>query len=67
MTASMRFDNLPETIEVSRVFGVPDCFLRGAVADADAHAVFQMTELVIIPGVRRVISCLTMEVIKSDG
>ncbi|AZM64309.1 MULTISPECIES: Lrp/AsnC family transcriptional regulator [unclassified Streptomyces] len=58
---------LDEVIEVRRVFGVPDYFLRVAVADADAYAVFQMTKLVTIPGVSRVISYLTMEVIKSES
>ncbi|WP_354428953.1 Lrp/AsnC family transcriptional regulator [Streptomyces sp. FZ201] len=58
---------LDEVIEVRRVFGVPDYFLRVAVADADAYAVFQMTKLVTIPGVSRVISHLTMEVIKSES
>ncbi|MGW5123536.1 Lrp/AsnC family transcriptional regulator [Streptomyces sp. NPDC004069] len=56
---------LDEVIEVHRVFGVPDYFLRVAVPDADAYAVFQMTKLVTIPAVNRVISYLTMEVIKS--
>ncbi|MEU8225054.1 Lrp/AsnC family transcriptional regulator [Kribbella sp. NPDC048915] len=56
-----------EVIEVRRVFGVPDYFLRVAVANADEYAVFQMTRLVTIPGVSRVISYLTMEVIKSES
>jgi len=55
---------LEEVLEVRRVFGVPDYFLRIAVADADAYAVFQMTRLVTIPGVTRVVSHLSMEVIK---
>lgn len=58
---------IDEVIEVRRVFGVPDYFLRVSVADADAYAVFQMTRLVTIPGVSRVISHLTMEVIKSES
>ncbi|MEV0181709.1 Lrp/AsnC ligand binding domain-containing protein [Streptomyces sp. NPDC050625] len=57
---------LDEVVEVRRVFGVPDYFLRVSVADADAYAVFQMTKLVTIPGVSRVISHLTMEVVKSE-
>ncbi|MFJ6983814.1 MULTISPECIES: Lrp/AsnC ligand binding domain-containing protein [unclassified Streptomyces] len=57
---------LDEVLEVRRVFGVPDYFLRVAVADADAYAVFQMTKLTTIPGVSRVISHLTMEVIKAE-
>lgn len=57
---------LDEVLEVRRVFGVPDCFLRVAVAYAGAYAVFQMTTLVTIPGVHRVISHLTMEVIKPE-
>lgn len=56
---------LDEVVEVRRVFGVPDYFLRVSVADADAYAVFQMTRLVTIPGVSRVISHLTMEVVKA--
>lgn len=56
-----------EVIEVRRVFGVPDYFLRVCVADADAYSVFQMTRLVTIPGVSRVISHQTMEIIKSEG
>ncbi|WP_344577111.1 Lrp/AsnC family transcriptional regulator [Nonomuraea roseoviolacea] len=56
-----------EVLEVRRVFGVPDYFLRVAVADADAYSVFQMTRLVTIPGVSRVISHQTMEVIKSES
>ncbi|MFI7329766.1 Lrp/AsnC family transcriptional regulator [Streptomyces rubiginosohelvolus] len=58
---------LDEVVEVRRVFGVPDYFLRVSVADADAYAVFSMTKLVTIPGVSRVISHLTMEVVKSEG
>ncbi|WP_309074877.1 Lrp/AsnC family transcriptional regulator [Streptomyces sp. NWU339] len=56
-----------EVVEARRVFGVPDCFLRVSVADADAYSVFQKTRLVTIPGVSRVISHQTMEVIKSEG
>ena len=56
-----------EVLEVRRVFGVPDYFLRVAVADAEAYGAFQMTRLVNLPGVRRVISHQTMEVIKSHS
>lgn len=59
--------SLDEVIEVRRLFGVPDYLLRVAVADADAYGIWQMTRLVTIPGVSRVVSYLTMEVIKSES
>lgn len=54
-----------EVLEVRRVFGVPDYFLRVAVADADAYSVFQMTRLASMPAVSRIISHQTMKTIKA--
>jgi DNA-binding Lrp family transcriptional regulator len=56
-----------EVLEARRVLGVPDYYLRVAVADANEYEAFQMHKLAALPAVARVISHQTMKVIKSDG
>lgn len=68
------FENLEETlasyeevIELRRMYGRPDYFLRVAVADDSAYNTFLTTKLTGLPGILRVVSHLTMKKIKSDG
>ena len=56
-----------EVIELRRMFGHPDYFLRVAVADHAAYEAFQTTKILGLPGVLHVTSHLTMRKIKADG
>ena len=56
-----------EVVELRRMFGHPDYFLRVAVADADAYEAFLASKLIGLPGVLHVTSHLTMKKIKVDG
>jgi DNA-binding Lrp family transcriptional regulator len=56
-----------EVIELRRMFGRPDYFIRIAVADHAAYEAFQASKLLGLPGVLRVTSHLTMKKIKTDG
>ena len=53
-----------EVLEVRRVFGVPDYYLRVAVADANEYERFQMHKIAGLPAVNRIISHQTMKLIK---
>lgn len=55
-----------EVIELRRMFGRPDYFIRVAVADHAAYEAFQTSKLIGLPGVLRVTSHLTMKKIKAD-
>ncbi len=55
-----------EVLEARRVFGVPDYFLRVAVADAAEYEQFQMHKLAILPAVNRLVSHQTMKTIKGS-
>jgi DNA-binding Lrp family transcriptional regulator len=55
-----------EVIEVRRMFGRPDYFIRVAVADHGAYEAFVSGKLIGLPGVLRVESHLTMKKIKAD-
>jgi len=55
-----------EVVELRRIFGRPDYFLRVAVADHDAYEAFLTGKLTGLPGVLRTDSHLTMKKIKSE-
>ena len=55
-----------EVIELRRMFGHPDYFLRVAVADHAAYEAFLTGNLIGLPGVLHVTSHLTMKKIKTD-
>jgi len=55
---------LEEVIELRRLFGTPDYFVRVAVADLAAYEAFLTTHVLPIPRVQRVVSTFTMKVIK---
>jgi DNA-binding Lrp family transcriptional regulator len=55
-----------EVIELRRMFGHPDYFLRIAVADHAAYEAFLTGKLIGMPGVLHVTSHLTMKKIKAD-
>jgi DNA-binding Lrp family transcriptional regulator len=54
-----------EVIELRRMFGVPDYFLRVATADLVQYEAFVSTKLGDVPGISRLDSHLTMKTIKS--
>ena len=54
-----------EVIELRRMFGRPDYFLRVAIADHAAYEAFLTGKLIGLPGVLRVTSHLTMKKIKA--
>ncbi|MGV9862936.1 Lrp/AsnC family transcriptional regulator [Rhodococcus koreensis] len=53
-----------EVVEVRRLFGRPDYFLRVLVADHGSYAVFCTTKLGCLPAIRRIDSHQTMRVLK---
>ena len=55
-----------EVIELRRMFGRPDYFIRVAVADHAAYDAFLTRNLIGVPGVLRTTSHLTMKKIKTD-
>lgn len=55
----------PEVIELHRLFGTPDYFLRIAVADLPAYEQFLMEKIQTIPGISKVHSRFAMKVVKS--
>jgi DNA-binding Lrp family transcriptional regulator len=55
-----------EVIELHRMFGHPDYFLRIAVADHAAYEAFLTAKLIGLPGVLHVTSHITMKKIKAD-
>ena len=46
-----------------RLFGVPDHLMHVAVADAAAYEAFSMNELAELPGIGRVTSAFTMNLV----
>jgi len=54
----------PEIIELRRLFGKPDYFVRVAVADLPAYETFLSNRVMTIPGVGRVHSRFAMKNIK---
>lgn len=62
-TTAAAFD---EVIELNRLFGSPDYFVRVAVSDLDAYEHFLTERIITIPGVSRISSRFTMKVLKSQ-
>ena len=56
-----------EVIELRRMFGHPDYFLRVAVADHAAYEAFLTGKLIGLPGVLHVTSHLTMKMLKAGS
>ena len=56
-----------EVVELRRMFGHPDYFLRVAVADHAAYEAFLTGKIIGLPGVLHVTSHLTMKKIKAGG
>lgn len=55
-----------EVVEVRKVFGNPDYFLRIVVRDVEEYEQFQMQRLTALPAVFRVDSHQTMKLLKSE-
>ena len=55
-----------EVIELRRMFGRPDYFLRVAIADHAAYEAFLTGKLIGLPGVLHVTSHITMKKLKAD-
>jgi DNA-binding Lrp family transcriptional regulator len=55
-----------EVIELRRMFGQPDYFIRVAVADHAAFEAFLTGRVIGLPGVLHVTSHLTMKKVKAD-
>ncbi|MFI6492954.1 Lrp/AsnC family transcriptional regulator [Streptomyces sp. NPDC050564] len=53
-----------EVIELRRLFGSPDYFVRVAVADLAAYETFLSTRVMTIPRIKNVISHFTMKKVK---
>jgi len=54
-----------EIVELRRMFGHPDYFIRIAVADHAAYEAFLTSKLIGLPGVLRTTSHLTMKKVKT--
>lgn len=55
---------LPEVVEVRRMFGQPDYFLRVLVADPEAYEALTLTSLSRLPALHRLVSHQTMRLAK---
>ncbi len=55
-----------EVVELHRLFGRPDYYVRVAVANHEAYEVFLTNKLAPLPGVVRITSHLSMKKIKSE-
>jgi len=55
-----------EVVELRRMFGHPDYFLRVAAADHAAYEAFLTGKLIGLPGVLHVTSHITMKKLKAD-
>jgi DNA-binding Lrp family transcriptional regulator len=56
---------MDEVVELRRMFGLPDYFIRVQVADLDAYEPWLTTRLLGDPAIARVDSRLTMKLVKS--
>ena len=56
-----------EVVEVQRLFGSPDYFVRVAVADLEAYERFHMEKVLQVPGIRRASSRFRMKTVKAPG
>jgi DNA-binding Lrp family transcriptional regulator len=54
-----------EVVEVQRLFGSPDYFVRVAVADLESYERFHMEQLLEVPGIRRASSRFRMKTVKA--
>ena len=54
-----------EVVEVHRLFGMPDYFVRVAVADVVAYERFLTEHVLPLPGIQKVTSRFTMKTIKA--
>ena len=55
-----------EVVEAHRLFGLPDYYVRVAVADHEAYEAFLAGKLSALPGVVRITSHLSMKQIKAE-
>lgn len=55
---------LPEVVEVRRMFGQPDFFLRVLVADHEEYEALMLTRLTRLPALNRLVSHQTMRLAK---
>lgn len=55
---------LPEVVEVRRMFGQPDFFVRVLVADHEAYEALMVERLTRLPALRRLVSHQTMRLTK---
>ncbi|MEU5243360.1 Lrp/AsnC ligand binding domain-containing protein [Streptomyces asoensis] len=53
-----------EVVELRRLFGSPDCFVRVAVADLAAYEAFLGLHVMTLPRVKNVTSHFTMKTVK---
>ncbi|MCT9082713.1 Lrp/AsnC family transcriptional regulator [Streptomyces fulvoviolaceus] len=53
-----------EVLELRRLFGSPDCFVRVAVGDLAVYETFLGTRVMTIPRVKNVTSYFTMKTVK---
>ncbi|MBT2522586.1 Lrp/AsnC family transcriptional regulator [Arthrobacter sp. ISL-28] len=53
-----------EVVEMHRLFGSPDYFVRIAVANLEAYEDFLSNQVLVIPGIQKVSSRFTMKTIK---
>ena len=53
-----------EVVEMHRLFGSPDYFVRIAVANLEAYEEFLSDQVLVIPGIQKVSSRFTMKTIK---
>jgi DNA-binding Lrp family transcriptional regulator len=53
-----------EVLELRRLFGTPDYFVRVAVADLPAYEAFLSQEVMTIPRIKNVTSHFTMKIVK---
>jgi len=60
-----RIVEFDEVIEVRRMFGLPDYFVRVATADLESYETFVLTRLTELPGLAKIDSHLTMKTVKS--
>lgn len=61
-----RLASFDEVLEIHRLFGRPDYYIRVAVAGHEAYEVFITTKLSPLPGVVRITSHLSMKKVKAE-
>ncbi len=59
-----RLAAMPEVVELRRMFGLPDYFIRAQVRDADVYERWLTTQIMGDPAIARVDSRITMKHIK---